>query len=841
MILGEAPGKTEDETGVPFSGPSGDFLWNICQEIGFSRHETWTTNVYKYRPPQNNIKRISEVCDPEEEIRDLWDEIRGVNPNCILALGDTAFRTLRGHSGITRWRGSVLKIKDGSRKVVGCIHPANVIRSSYEEVGRGFKFWPYIWRYISKLDIQRAWEEAHSDEEPFRPLIRIARDAGDLYNFISRNSHKEKVAADIESHSCIPLCCGLAFDKYEALVVPLWNTLGGLKISDISESEQIAIFHFLQKVILEKKIIGQNFKYDQDKMEMIGFEFKRIRPYWSDTLIKAHTLIPELPSKKMEMLQSLWTKLPYHKDEGKEFNPKRDKIERLLNYCGLDVISTFWTDEEMEKDLIELGEATGTDQVDYYYNFRMLMPEIYLDMESIGFKIDMEARKYLKSKYLNQHDLVQARIQEATPDWVYSKGLDKKGKEKKYKKCHEEHHLNVAAHEQVKAFVYGYLDCPRRYQRNDAGFQELKADEDTLVKIINTGVKDARRRTLLADIIQDRRIRKTLGTYVLAKTDFDGRIRGTYRIFGPETGRSATQILKPPIRPFKSGHAFQTLTKHGSIGSDIRIMYIPDEGFVFIQIDLSQAEPRTVALFSEDEPLLKAFESGKVDIHRRTAALVLGLTSNLDLSEIEVPQADLLDKDGPERFCGKKARNGGNYNMQGRELATNINSDAKRFGIDLVISEWRADQMIQNFHRESPNIKSVFHAQVQECINSSRTLVLPYGGVRQFFGRLDNETYKEGYAHLPQGTIAEHVKHSLLGVRQDMPDMRYMFIGESHDALLFRFPIGEEVDRARIVKRHLEKEIDFGACSLKRGTLRIPADVEIGRENYKQMVKLKVD
>lgn len=836
VIVGEAPGRTENESGRPFVGPSGELLWDICREIGFSREEVWVTNVYRFQPPYNQVKRIHEVCNPEDEVNRLWSEIRGVNPNCILALGDTAFRTLRGHPGITRWRGSILKTKDGLYKLVGSIHPANIVRSSYAESGKDFKTWPYIWKFILKSDIQRAWEESQSSDDNLpQRYVHIAKNSGDLHNFLSRNFHKEKMSEDIESSNCVPICAGIAFDRHEAMVIPLLNRMSSQNPLGMTPREQIECWRLLDIVHRTKKIIGQNFKYDQDKLEMIGFEFNRTRPIWSDTLIKAHTIIPELPNKKMEMLQSLWTKLPYHKDEGKQFNPKKDKITRLWHYNGLDALSTFETDESMEEDLVNLSQRYGIDLVDYYYNYRMLMHEVYLDMESIGFKVDEGARKYLKAKYETQHDLVQARIKLQAPDFTY---VTAKGK--KSKKCHDDHVLNVAAHEQVKAFIYQYLDCPRRYERNEMGFQVLKADEDTIVRIINTGVKDARRRAILSDIIEDRRIRKTLGTYVLSKRDYDGRIRGTYRIFGPETGRSATQILKSPIRPGKFGHAFQTLTKHGTIGADIRSLYIPDDGFVFVQADLSQAEPRIVANLSEDEELLKAFESGKVDIHRRTAALVLDMVQTLDLSENFNEVADSIGKDSPERFLGKKSRNGGNYGMGPRELATNINSDAKRFGIDLIVSEWKTTRMVENFHRESPKIRGVFQAQIIECINNTRTIIRPYGSIRQFYGRLDNETYKEGFADIPQNTVADHVKKSLLKIRNEMSDFRHLLIGEAHDAILFRFPVNEYMDRCKIVKRYLEEPIDFSRCSLPRKPLRIPADFEISETNYKEMTKLKV-
>jgi hypothetical protein len=65
------------------------------------------------------------------------------------------------------------------------------------------------------------------------------------------------------------------------------------------------------------------------------------------------------------------------------------------------------------------------------------------------------------------------------------------------------------------------------------------------------------------------------------------------------------------------GCAFQTITKHGEVGSDIRSMYIPDPGYVFLEPDLSQAESRVVALLARDERAIKLFRYG-VDIHRVT-------------------------------------------------------------------------------------------------------------------------------------------------------------------------------------------------------------------------------
>jgi len=827
MIVGEFPNAADEQTGKPFSGSSGDLLWSILNECGVKQSSIWATNIYKYRPPNSDLRKIKEVCNPEEEIERFWAEVKEINPNCILTVGNESFKVVRGHPGILKWRGSILTTRYGDRKMVGTIHPGNLVRSAgAQDAGAGYTVYPYIWRSIIKLDIMRAISESQDAAINYeKPYIKICRDSMELAKFLARNKHREKVSLDIESSNCTPIVIGMAFDNNEALVVPLFNRLGTMNIGGIPASDQVSIWCQINDTLKSKKIIGQNFKYDQEKLQMLGFSFNPIRPVWSDTLIKAHTINPELPSKKMEMLQSIWTKMPYHKDEGKEFDARKHSVDKLFHYCGLDVLSTFGTDEAMDDDLKEISEAFHTDLWSYYYDYKMNLHQVYMDIEKIGFRVDEEARRMLKVKYQTEHDMIQARMSAALPDFK-AKG----------KACHPGHSVNVAGHAQIKSLLYQHLELPKRTMRG-----KLTADEDTIIALLNNSVKDERRRAILADILEDRKVRKTLGTYILAKPDYDGRLRCSYRITGTETGRTSTTILKQPIRPTKTGHAFQTLTKHGVVGADIRTIYLVDEGYVFIQVDLSQAEPRIVALLSRDEVLTKAFESGKVDIHRRTAALVLGKMQELDLSENYVEVADSIPKESPERFLGKTCRNGGNYDMGKRELAIGIATAAKRSKMDVSVSEWRAGKMLESFHAQSPNIRGVFHKEVQEALNSNRTLVNAYGKVRTFYDRLNQPTiYKEAYAELPQSTVADHVKHSILRIKEEMPDFRKMLMGEAHDALVMRFPIGEYQDRARVVKRIMEMPIDFSGCTLKRGVLRIPVDVEVSFTNYRDLEKLKL-
>jgi uracil-DNA glycosylase len=91
MVVGEAPGATEDETGRPFVGAAGQLLTKILAAINLSRDDVFIANVLKHRPPGNRNPLPSEVaaCSPY-----LLRQIELVRPRVILALGTFAAQTL---------------------------------------------------------------------------------------------------------------------------------------------------------------------------------------------------------------------------------------------------------------------------------------------------------------------------------------------------------------------------------------------------------------------------------------------------------------------------------------------------------------------------------------------------------------------------------------------------------------------------------------------------------------------------------------------------------------------------------------------------------------------------
>jgi DNA polymerase I-like protein with 3'-5' exonuclease and polymerase domains len=214
------------------------------------------------------------------------------------------------------------------------------------------------------------------------------------------------------------------------------------------------------------------------------------------------------------------------------------------------------------------------------------------------------------------------------------------------------------------------------------------------------------------------------------------------------------------------------------------------------------------------------------------------------LTTDHVPVVDILEKDGPERFCGKKTRHAGNYDMGKNEFMVNFNTDAQKFDINMSISEWRAGQMLELFHKASPKIRNKFHADIIDCLQSTRTIIDPFGGVRIFNGRMDSQLYKEGYANIPQRTVAHLVQGAAIKIDEELNgDSAFLWLSEDHDSLKMQVPENNWQPYARLMRKHMTAPIDFRTyCTLKRDyTLTIPCDIELSSTNYAEMHKVKLD
>lgn len=118
MLIGEAPGASEDDLGKPFVGASGDVLNQALERAGLPRNEIFVTNTAKCRPSGNRTPRKAEMRACQKY---LLRELEEVRPRFILLLGATALSIL-GKEGVEKSRGEVYDSM-GSRVMV-TFHPA---------------------------------------------------------------------------------------------------------------------------------------------------------------------------------------------------------------------------------------------------------------------------------------------------------------------------------------------------------------------------------------------------------------------------------------------------------------------------------------------------------------------------------------------------------------------------------------------------------------------------------------------------------------------------------------------------------------------------------------------
>jgi uracil-DNA glycosylase family 4 len=124
MFVGEAPGASEDEQGVPFVGRAGKLLDQLLGEIGLSRDEVFVCNTLKCRPPGNRDPLPVEIENCQDYLR---SQVELIEPSVICTLGNFSTKLLREDpTGITRLHGQPEVIALGARAVrlYPIFHPA---------------------------------------------------------------------------------------------------------------------------------------------------------------------------------------------------------------------------------------------------------------------------------------------------------------------------------------------------------------------------------------------------------------------------------------------------------------------------------------------------------------------------------------------------------------------------------------------------------------------------------------------------------------------------------------------------------------------------------------------
>jgi DNA polymerase len=154
ILVGEGPGKTEDQTGVPFSGPAGELLNKILASVNIKRNEVYITNSVRcfphdvsspYGSPRQPHTDELNACRPL-----LLAEIKFIRPRVIILAGATAVKTLLGAKAtISSMAGKWATISGVS--TMSIFHPASILHTSSYNTEMCLAYKKSVWNSMKEI------------------------------------------------------------------------------------------------------------------------------------------------------------------------------------------------------------------------------------------------------------------------------------------------------------------------------------------------------------------------------------------------------------------------------------------------------------------------------------------------------------------------------------------------------------------------------------------------------------------------------------------------------------------------------------------------------------------
>jgi DNA polymerase I-like protein with 3'-5' exonuclease and polymerase domains len=422
--------------------------------------------------------------------------------------------------------------------------------------------------------------------------------------------------------------------------------------------------------------------------------------------------------------------------------------DALQIYNGLDCCIT----SEIAQEIIHKRAAP----MPAAYGFSLALQAPAMEMMLRGWKIDPWARQEGTQLLLGQLDKLNQTLQ-AFAFAVWDKPL------------------NPRSPLQVKDFLYGALKLPEHWI-SQKGVKKLSTNRETLEKL----EVYFHARPIVATILAYRDVAKQLET-LQKEIDSDGRWRTSYNIGGTETGRWSS-----------STSAEGTGSNTQNINPALRDMFVADEGFVLVGIDLEQTESRDVGwicgtLFN-DWTYLDACEAG--DLHTTVCRLVW---TKLPWTGDKKKDREIADQPFYRHFSyrdmAKRGGHGTNYLGTAFTMARHLKVPPK------IIEDFQ-----KAYFSAFPCIPR-WHQWTAQQIQTVGKLITPMGRERTFFGRPnDDTTLRAAIAHVPQSTTADRLNLGLWRVWKKL-GLKLQLLGQVHDAIYFQVP--EEANIPEIIQEVL--------------------------------------
>jgi DNA polymerase-1 len=505
-------------------------------------------------------------------------------------------------------------------------------------------------------------------------------------------------------------------------------------------------------------------------------------PKLQDTMVAQAILWPDLP-KSLGFTTSLYTEMPYYKEEGKEGLLKgggtyKEADHQFWIYNAKDAVVLPEIFKGQEEHLHKQSNwRTYTRQRD------CIQPIIY--MASVGINVNKAAIVEKEASVQKELSALQSQIDTLAKEDGWTGET-----------------LNANSPKQLKEYFFAVCGQPITKRRG-----KVTTDEKALKTITRRGIKGSKTAALIQDF---RALKKFSGTYLNMLFDEDGRLRSSINPVGTETGRfSSSQTI------FGTGGNMQNMPY------SFRVFLEPDPGYVGFEVDLSQAENRIVALLANEDKMLKAFELG-MDIHSLTAALIMGKEYE-EISDEKGTHPIIPQRS--ERYLGKQANHASNYDM-------GANTASLLWGTTIPQTE----KIIRGYHKAYPGIRMWHRSVVNHARETGQTITNLMGRSRTYLGRWDKNLHHQMYAFLAQSLVADHInEYGILEMwRERYNEYRGLqLLMQIHDSLLFQanLSLGWPVIATKI--RTLCDSLRFPITKGAKG-IEIPTNITIYPNNFSE-------
>src|SRR6056297_2882497 len=781
IIIGEQPGRYECKLRKPFVGPSGKELYKCLKQAHVIEPLCYFTNCvkdlerpinyYAEPPSRGKAPKLTEAGLVWRET--LKEELATLTGSTILALGNVALFMLTERWGITRWRGSILDCEFDPRfTVIPALHPATIIPPKGQYKNR--------WLLIN--DAERAWGVATGTYSPVqRSIIPEAtlKETYEFFDYISENATDEKPAAyDLEvsggasaMEKQVP-CFSLGWGTNSICVPLIKHDPQYGNVDYHNPQEELEIFLRFGRFLEDSRIpkAAQNAVFDTHFMfRRYGIAALNVH----DTMIAQQIIMGDYP-KGLDFIASIWTDIPYYKQEGKDFfQGKHTSLQRLFHYCALDSAVVAESFAAQRQVLI------NQENWDTYMHQRSLVLPLAFMMER-GILVDVERMESDRQESLAKINDMTIELDELTG--------------------------GVNPNSSPQLIQYFYENLGRHRYKNKQG--KVSCDKDALKRLARDRDKQGSDAAEL--ILKIRKLKKLVSTYQEPdKIDPDNRMRCSYNPAGTAFSR-----LSSSKSIFGTGMNLQNWP-HNLMG-----FLIPDSGYVHFSVDLSQAENRIVAWVANCHAMMKAFTNGE-DVHTLTAEFIMKTFYGPAWEEHNVRDlAPLGNGEHTWRGWGKRANHGFNYDLGYR-----------KFAIYYELQETQARLIVEGYHNKYPEIRSVFHNYVRSCLRTSRVIPNLLDRKRHFYDALEDETFKQAYSYIPQSTVGDIITQ--WGFEPIYYDQTGFFTpvelqNQVHDSMGFQLPLNIGWYRIAEINMAIKQNLEQPLTSPHGTQFTIPADFCMG-------------